>query len=232
VRVLFSSLPHAAGSSRLYYLRRGLLPSFIAAARELNERGWALRVEDAFRTRYMQKHLALRPDIFDKVLSKVAWELEGRRPGPELLRRRLAALVAMNPKVGTHTSGSAIDVSVVQLADGAEVDRGAPYIELSEKTPMDSPFVSAGAQANRREITALMARHGFVTYPFEFWHYNAGDALEGCLNGSRAPARYGPVDFDPATGEVSPLADPTAALNSLQEIGSRAEAFLRDSRDP
>ena len=178
-----------------------------------------MKVEDAYRTREMQKYNALRPEIFPVVLAKVRWELGGGEPSLELFRRRLAAIIAMSPRVGTHCCGSAIDVSVFAMDGGAEIDRGAPYLEVSEKTPMGSPFVSAQAAGNREAITTLMARHGFCAYPFEFWHYSKGDAYDEHLAGSGRPARYGPVDLDPATGAVRGIEDASAPLNSETEIG-------------
>jgi zinc D-Ala-D-Ala dipeptidase len=219
VKVFFSPLLHVRGLPRLFFLRTGIMKDFLAAAEEMNRRGWAVRVEDAYRTREMQKYNALRPEVFPFVLAMTRWELGGATPSVELLRRRMAAVIAMCPKVGTHCGGSAIDISVVSLEDGSEIDRGGPYIEISEKTPMGSPFISAQAQRNRAEITALMARHGFQTYPFEFWHYNKGDAYDEKLAATGRPARYGAVDIDPATGAVTAVADPTAALNSEREIG-------------
>jgi zinc D-Ala-D-Ala dipeptidase len=229
VTVLFSEEPHVRGLPRLHYLRAGLVSSFIAAARELNARGWALRVEDAYRTREMQKYNALRPEVFPLVLARARWELRGALPSLDLLRRRLAALIAMNPRVGTHCGASAIDISVIDLANGSEVDRGAPYLEISEKTPMDSPFVSAEARMNRADITSLMKRHGFDTYRFEFWHYNAGDAYAGYLAGEGRPARYGPVDLDPVSGKVTPIEDATSPLNSRAEIEGRIRELLGET---
>jgi zinc D-Ala-D-Ala dipeptidase len=225
VRVELSRLPHVKGLSRLHYLRVGLIDDFIAAAREMNDRGWMLKIEDAYRTREIQKHNALRPEVFPLVLERTRWELGGKEPPLDLIRRRLAALVAMNPKTGTHCSGSAIDVSVLTM-DGTEVDRGAPYLEISEKTPMGSPFIAESARRNRQEITAIMARHGFRTYHFEFWHYNKGDAYDEFLGGTGKPARYGPVDLDPATGAVTPIADPLLPLNSEEEIERLIRASL------
>jgi len=226
VEVQFSELPHVRGLPRLFFLRAGLVERFLSAAREMNGRGWVLRVEDAFRTREMQKHNALRPDVFPLVLEKVRWERGGKAPSTELFRRRLAAIIAMNPRVGTHCSGSAIDISVVDRSTGDEVDRGAPYLEISEKTPMGSPFVPAAARENRATITEIMSRHGFQTYPFEFWHYNAGDCYAGYLERSADPARYGPVDLDTATGRVTPIEDPTLPLNSPKEIEARIAQVL------
>ncbi|MCX7030583.1 MAG: hypothetical protein NTU62_10760 [Spirochaetes bacterium] len=228
VTVFFSALPHVRGLPRLFFLRTGIMKDFLAAAEEMNRSGWAIKVEDAYRSREMQKYNALRPDVFPAVLEKTQWELGGAMPDIKLFRRRLAALIAMSPKVGTHCSGSAVDVSVLSLDGGAEVDRGAPYLEISEKTPMGSPFVSKEAAHNRAEITAIMARHGFRPYPFEFWHYNKGDSYDEHLSGSGRPARYGAVDLDPATGAVTAVPDPAAPLNSEEDIGAGIEHALRE----
>ncbi len=233
VKVLFSPTPHVRGLPRLFFLREGLLPDFIAAAREMNDRGWVLRIEDGYRTREMQKHLALKPEIFSLVLQKVRWELGEGEPSVDLFRRRLAAMVARSPRVGTHCSGSAIDVSVLSMKEGTEVNRDGSYLEVSEKTPMGSPFITEQAAANRAAITALMARHGFQTYPFEFWHYNKGDVFDEYLAGSGRPGRYGPVHFDPATGAVRPVADAATPLNSDEEIRQlMAQALQREGLAP
>ena len=89
---------------------------------------------------------------------------------------------------------------------------------MSELTPMTSPFVSAEAQANRQAITALMAQYGFVTYPWEFWHYNQGDAYDHYLNRTGQPARYGAVNLSLTDGSVEAIADPLTPLNTYEEI--------------
>ncbi len=226
VEVAFSDRPFMPDVLRLFYLREGLVPAFLAAAREMNARGWVLKVEDGYRTLEMQRELGRQERIFTAILRKVCWECGEARPPIELLFRRLGALVAIAPKVGTHMSGSAMDVSVLSRDTGEEVDRGGPYLEMSERTPMASPFVSAQAAENRRAITDLMARHGFVTYPWEFWHYNAGDADAEVLRNAGRPARYGAVHLDPASGRVTPLADPTTRLHSESELRALMEEAL------
>ena len=91
---------------------------------------------------------------------------------------------------------------------------------------MDSPYVPPEARRNRADITALMARCGFQTYRFEFWHYNAGDTYAGYLEGSGRPARYGAVDLEPATGRVTPIEEATIPLNSPADIEDRIRALL------
>jgi len=228
VEVHFSDRPHVQQLERLFFLREGQIPGFVGAARAMNQRGWVLCVEDGYRTRTIQKYLGRTPQVFDAILRSVRWELGGAVPSAEFMFRRCSALVATVPKFGTHMSGSAIDISVVWRDDPArEVDRGAPYIEMSALTPMASPFVSPQALQNRRDITALMEQHGFVAYPWEFWHYSSGDAYDAFLRGTGKPARYGAVDWDPASGAVTPVADPTEPLNSEDEIRAEIEAALR-----
>lgn len=223
VEIACSDLPHAGGAARIFMLRKGLILAFLAAAREMNDRGWMIKLEDVFRTTAMQRYNARRDDVFLHVLKITQWECGLETPPLELLTRRMGALIAAAPRVGTHLCGSAMDISVLHRDTGAEVDRGAPYIEMSIRTPMDSPYITDTGRRNRETITALMAHHGFVTYPWEFWHYNAGDAYAEVLNDTGRPARYGPVHVDVRDGRVTPIEHPEAPLNAPEEI----EALLR-----
>lgn len=227
VTVHFSTTKIPGSIRRMFYLREALIPSFIAVARAMNERGWILKVEDGYRTRHMQRVLSLAPYVLDVVLARVIWELGGSVPEQDFFFKRLMVLTATAPKTGTHMSASAIDISVHRAEDALEVDRGGPYIELSEKTPMLSPFLSAAAAANRAAITAVFARAGFVAYPYEFWHYSQGDAYDQMLAASGAPARYGAVDVDTTSGRVTPVAAPTRSLHTEDAFRAAMDQALQ-----
>lgn len=218
VKVEFSSSKLTGNYDRVFRLRKGLIPSFIIIAREMNGRGWVLKVEDGYRSRDMQKALFLKPAVFDQILEKVLWELNGEMPSPEFLFRRITALSATRPKIGTHMSGSAIDISVLRRDNRTEIDRGGPYLDMSERTPMISPFIPAEARQNREEITRLMEKHGFMAYPYEFWHYNKGDVYAEILTNSGRPGRYGAVDWNPSRHAVIPVPNPKDPLISDREI--------------
>ena len=225
--VLFSDRPHVNDLPRIYMLREGQITGFIEAAQRLNSRGWVMRIEDGYRSRTMQKGLGLADYVFDVVFRKVIWELDGQTPEPDFLFKRLLGLVAQIPKVGTHMSGSAIDVSVLDRDTGEEIDRGKPYLELSELTPMNSPFISQEAMRNRQKITAIFRESGFVEYPYEFWHYSSGDAYDQLLRDTGKPARYGAVNFNQTTGQMTPIENPHEHLNSLAEIQAKIRASLK-----
>ncbi len=226
VEIIFSKTPAPGGAQRLFYVRRGLGAKVLAVAREMNRRGWTLRIEDAYRTVEVQKRLAVQESVFDAILARTLWELKGRPPTVQEMLRRVSALVATCPKVGTHMSGSALDISVLRRDDGMEVDRGAPYLEMSELTPMDSPFALAEARENRKEITALMARHGFAAYPYEFWHYSSGDAYSAFLSGIAEPAGYGPVRMELPGGRTCAIPNPIQPLHTEEEIRCQIELSL------
>ncbi len=239
VEVAFSELPHVGGAMRIFALREGLIEPFLRAAAELNENGWVMKVEDGYRSFEMQRRLATQPAVFGAILRAVLDETEGASPDAELMFRRVSALVATRPRVATHMSGSAIDISVMDRSSGVELDRGGPYLEMSALTPMRSPFITAEQAEVRQGVTTVMARHGFLAYPYEFWHYSAGDTFAVCIGGVEF-ARYGPVSYDPVSRKCSPLPDEDGFVVTRDEVqvatenalGSRAANEGRSTRHP
>lgn len=226
VEMLFSDSKIAGDLDRIFYIRENLIPDLLAITRDMRERGWLLKIEDGYRTQEMQTQLGQKPAVFDMIVGSCRWELGGETPSLDLIRRRSTCLVANYPNRGTHTMGAAVDISVFGLDDGEEVWRGKPYLEMSEYTPMDSPFISPKAQQNRREITALMERHGFLHYPGEFWHYNKGDALYHYMAKTGQPAPYGPVHWNPDTNQVTPYDDVSSPLTPPAAMAAHLDAAL------
>jgi D-alanyl-D-alanine dipeptidase len=228
VEMLFSTSKIAGEMDRVFFMRESLVHDIVTIGRVMNERGWILKIEDAFRSLSMQGQLVRKPQVFDAILKKCIWENGGEIPSVEMIFRRAIVMTANIPKIGTHMSGSAVDVSVFHREDGREVWRGNAYLEMSEHTPMRSRFVDPQHIANRLAITEVMEAHGFMHFPFEFWHFNKGDAGDHILNHNPAPCRYGPVHWNPVTNEVTPVADPFSPLNPLPVIEREvAAAMLR-----
>ena len=229
VEMQFSTSKIAGALDRVFFMRQSLVEKVIAIGRAMNARGWVLKIEDGYRSLEMQGQLVRKPTVFDAILKKCIWELGGRLPTVEFMARRAIVLIANLPKIGTHMSGSAIDISVFRRDGGGEVWRGAPYLEASELTPMRSPFIEADALRHRLEITGMMEAQGFVPFPYEFWHFNQDDALGNVLIGRKTPGRFGPVHWDPKTNRVTPVENPLQPLNPLDVIEREIAAALRRS---
>mgnify|MGYP001216165997 FL=1 len=230
VEMYFSESKIAGDLDRVFFMRESLAREVVEIGREMNQRGWILKIEDGFRSLEMQRQLVRRPSVFENVLNKCIWELGGEIPTPEFVFRRAIVLTANMPKIGTHMSGSAIDISVFRRDGGGEVWRGVPYLEMSERTPMRSPYITEEELANRLAITEMMESRGFMHFPFEFWHFNKGDAGGHLLTGNPAPCRYGPVNWNPDTNEVTAVPDPLALLNPLDVIEREIAAALERAR--
>jgi zinc D-Ala-D-Ala dipeptidase len=229
VEILFSDSKIAGDLDRVFYMRESLIDDVLAIGRDMNDLGWVLKIEDGFRSLEMQRTLVRKPEVFDSILQKCLWESGGEVPSVEFVFRRAIVMVANIPKIGTHMSGSAIDISVFHR-DGDEVWRGGPYLDVSERTPMRSPFISESELQNRIRITQVMESHGFMHFPYEFWHYNKGDAGAHILTSNPAPAHYGAVNWDSATNTVTSVDDPMSPLNPLDVIETEIAAAMERLR--
>ncbi len=231
VEMLFSTSKIAGELERIFFLRESLVRDLVGIGKEMNARGWILKIEDGFRSLEMQGHLVRKQVLFDAILKKCIWENSGKIPSIEMIFRRAIVLIANIPKIGTHMSGSAVDISVFNRDDGTEVWRGYPYLEMSECTPMRSPFIDAKSLENRLAITSLMESHGFMHFPFEFWHFNKNDAGGHILTSNPAPARYGAVNWNPLTNVVTPVDDPLTPLNPLPAFEKEVAAAMKRAEE-
>lgn len=223
VEMWFSDSKIVGEMDRVFHLRESNVREIVSVGREMNERGWILKIEDGFRSLEMQGNLVRKPEVFDAVVQKCIWENGGEMPSVEFFARRSIVMVANIPKIGGHMSGSAVDISVFRRDDGREVSRGGPYLTVDETTPMRSPFISEEHLQNRLEITALMESHGFMHFPPEFWHFSKGDVADRIMNRNSRPARYGAVNRDPRTNEVTAIIEPKTPLNSMTHIEKEIE---------
>ncbi len=213
---------------RTFALRESLVSPLFRVAEAARRRGWLLRVEDAYRPLAVQEQGATSDFVLSTVLAQVHWELDGAWPDAALLHRRLACWTAIVPKFANHTSGSALDVTVLDAGTGQEVDRGGIYPEFSLRTPMDSPFITDEVRRNRAITNELFATEGFLPYPYEFWHYSWGDADAEMAAGSGRPGRYGPVHWDRDAATMRPEPD---VLRPLLTVTQVAEWLARQDQN-
>lgn len=227
VEIAFPTGKKLGRFSRSFHFRRTVVEKLLAAAEGLLRGGYVLWIEDGYRSPRRQAQGARSDYCLRSALEKVRWELNGQAPGAELVFRRLAVWTATTPKFANHTAGSAADVWLLSRRDGSPVDFGAPYPEFSERTPMDSPFISGLARRMRRLLCDALAEHDLLPYPYEFWHFSHGDADYELLAGRGREARFGPVRRSPDDGQVTPVADPLAPFVTLEDIRPRLRRLLR-----
>jgi D-alanyl-D-alanine dipeptidase len=132
-------------------LQREAAAALLRAHRALREKGYGLLVFDAYRP---------------WSVTKLFWD-----ETPKAKR----AFVA-NPRRGSkHNRGTAVDLTLYDLATGTEVQMPSAYDEFSARAHPDYAGGSAAARAARDLLRAAMEREGFTVEPNEWWHYNWKD---------------------------------------------------------
>ncbi|MEX0976621.1 MAG: M15 family metallopeptidase [Woeseia sp.] len=129
----------------------------------LNEQGLGLKVFDAYRPQKAVDH-------FVRWAADPADTLTKRKYYPDVPKNRLFELGYIAEKSG-HTRGSTVDLTVVDLATGVELDMGSAWDFFGEISHHDSPLVDAEATVNRNLLRDVMVEHGFKPYAQEWWHY-------------------------------------------------------------
>lgn len=80
--------------------------------------------------------------------------------------------------VPPHNTGAAIDIEII-TAEGHLVDMGMAIADWSlvaaEVCLTHCNHISTAAQKNRGVLLAVMEKHDFVNYPYEWWHFSYGD---------------------------------------------------------
>ena len=134
---------------------------------ELEPMGLGLKIFDAYRPQKAVDH-------FIRWARDPADTLTKHRYYPDLPKDRLFELGYIAEKSG-HTRGSTLDLSIVNLESGEELDMGSPWDFFGEISHHDSPLVSEEATANRNLLRDVMVKYGFRPYANEWWHYTLAD---------------------------------------------------------
>ena len=75
----------------------------------------------------------------------------------------------------SHSRGSTIDLTLLDMATGKEVDMGSPFDMFSEISHPDYTGITEEQYANRKRLQKAMVRGGFVPIDNEWWHFTLAD---------------------------------------------------------
>ena len=70
-----------------------------------------------------------------------------------------------------HSSGSTLDVTLVDLDTGEELDMGTPYDYFGPQSWIHYIRLTTQQKANRLLLQSIMTKHGFRPYQWEWWHF-------------------------------------------------------------
>ena len=130
---------------------------------ELNVQGYRLKVFDAYRPACAVKHFTL-------------WGIEDQdirmKPYfyPELEKQALFA-EGYIAKQSSHSRGSTVDLTLLDMKTGKEVDMGGPFDYFGELSHPDYRGITDEQFENRMFLQKAMVRNGFKPIDCEWWHF-------------------------------------------------------------
>ena len=130
------------------YLRREAAAALARVQRDLRAQKFALKIFDAYRP-------------VRATLAMVDWTERVHRS--DLLRDGYIA------SRSRHNLGLAIDLTLIDLSTGRELEMGTPFDTFSAAA--HTANASGVAAANRQKLKAAMEAEGFLNYDQEWWHY-------------------------------------------------------------
>ena len=134
-----------------------------SVSNEMIVRGYRLKVFDAYRPARAVKHF-------------VMWGIEDQdvrmKPYfyPELQKQELFARGYIASQSG-HSRGSSVDLTLLDMSTGKEVDMGSPFDYFSEASHPDYKGITQEQYDNRMMLQRVMVRGGFVPIDCEWWHF-------------------------------------------------------------
>ena len=138
-----------------------------SVAGEMLVQGYRLKVFDAYRPAAAVKHFVL-------------WGLEDQdvrmKPYfyPELEKQRLF-VEGYIAKQSSHSRGSAVDLTLLDMSTGKELDMGSPFDLFSPVSHPDCRSITNEQYENRMILRDVMMRNGFQPIGCEWWHFSLKD---------------------------------------------------------
>ncbi len=129
----------------------------------LRPQGLGLKVYDAYRPQRAVTAFWAWLDTPDDPASKVLHY-------PNAEKTDLFALGYLS-KTSGHSRGSTVDVTLVSLSDGKELDMGGAFDLFDPLSWHGASGLTADQSANRLKLREAMEEGGFASYRREWWHY-------------------------------------------------------------
>ena len=136
-------------------------------ANEVNVQGYRLKVFDAYRPAGAVRHFVMWgiEDLDLRMKPYFYPDLEKQ----ELFKQGYIA------SQSSHSRGRAVDLTLLDMRTGKEVDMGSPFDLFSEASHPDSRAVTDEQYENRMFLQSVMTRNGFLPIDCEWWHFSLRD---------------------------------------------------------
>ena len=137
------------------------------AANELSVMGYRLKIFDAYRPTTAVKHFVFWALEDEDVRMKPFFYPEIEKA--ETIERGYIATKS------SHSRGSTVDLTLLDMKTGYEVDMGSPFDYFGERSHPDYRGITDEQYEMRMLLQKAMVRSGFEPYDCEWWHFTLID---------------------------------------------------------
>ena len=130
---------------------------------ELSLLDLSLKIYDAYRPQTAVNHFVKWARIINDTVMKQQYY-------PNVNKKHLFKLGYIASKSG-HSRGSSVDLTIVNLKTGKELDMGSPYDFFGISSHITYNYLTDKQKENRQLLQKVMRKHGFRPYPNEWWHF-------------------------------------------------------------
>ena len=132
-------------------------------SREAVERGWRLKIFDAYRPQKAVDHFVRwAKDLMDIRMKPYFY--------PELEKKDIIPQHYIAEHSG-HSRGSTLDLTLFDMASQRDADMGGTFDYFGERSHPDYGGITKKQQQNRMLLQKLMVKHGFRPLASEWWHF-------------------------------------------------------------
>ncbi len=139
------------------------LDALVNVADDLEEQGYGMIVFDGYRPQKAVDH-------FVRWAQDPADTLTKHKYYPDVDKADLFDLGYIAEQ-SSHTRGSTVDLTLTYLDTGEEVDMGSGFDFFGPISHHGTDLINEEQEANRNILKETMQRHGYLMYPYEWWHY-------------------------------------------------------------
>ena len=138
-----------------------------AVSNEMIVRGYRLKVFDAYRPACAVKHFVLWGIEDQDIRMKPYFYSDLQKQ--ELFEQGYIA------KKSSHSRGSTVDLTLLDMSTGKELDMGSPFDLFSVVSHPDYKGITEQQYENRMMLQRAMVRNGFEPIDCEWWHFTLKD---------------------------------------------------------
>lgn len=141
--------------------------ALVKVQKTLSKEGLSLKIFDAYRPQQAVDHFVRWAKVLNDTLMKAEYY-------PNVEKKDLFKKGFIAAKSG-HTRGSTVDLTIVDIKTGKELDMGSPFDFFGVESHPLYEGITDLQKKNRMLLRKLMLDNGFKPYENEWWHFTLKD---------------------------------------------------------